>query len=120
MPNRSHNTLLLEGTTPRPLSTVLPALRPELRSAGVWLGSSRHLSPLAAALDLELPRHAVPSFYTALIRCGLHLSRSAHITLAGFCTWHPPFTGLAIPVTLELRCANLPRSAQKLLLAISA
>ncbi len=97
------DSLLLQSTTSRALPKLIPALKADLRSAGVWLRGSRDLSPSATDLDLEIHRHVVQSLYITLVRSGLHLSRSAHTALATLCSWDPPFTGRSIHLLLEVR-----------------
>ncbi len=110
-PAHAASPLLLQSTTPRPLPTLLPALEVDLRSAGAWIGETLHLSPTAASLDLELHRHAAPSFYSALLRSGLHLTRSAHTALACLCSRHPPFNGRALHLLLEIRLLEAHRTS---------
>ncbi len=101
--NASANSLVLQATTHASLSTLLPDLKAELHFAGIWIWESDRTSDTAADLHLELHAHTAHFFYTSLVRCGLHLSRSAHLTLASLCSHRYPFATGVTALKLEIR-----------------
>lgn len=112
--------LLLQAKTPLPLSSLLPTLSKDLRSAGVWLVESRPTACGGADLHLELHRHAAPLFYTALVRRGLQLNRSTHVALASLCSYDHSFTGTTTDLKLEIRSTGLAHPMLNQISVISA
>ena len=100
-------TLLLHANSTAALAGLLPRLKASLAANNVWLRGSVELSTRAADLHLEFHHHAVQDLYTALIRCGLHLSRPTHIALASLCTRDRISSGGPLHGTLEIRCVSL-------------
>ncbi len=103
MPQHPTRPLLLQATTPLPMSSLLPTLRASLTSAGAWLGANREISHRTSDLHLELHTVAAQQLYIALVRCGLDLSRSAHVALATLCSHEHSPTRPLVELKLEVR-----------------
>ena len=112
--------LLLQSTSTLPLRKLLPRLQADLHRAGAWVTEAHDLTPGAAELHLELPPSAAEPLYTALIRSGLHLSRSAHVALATLCSWERPTSGRMLELKLEIRFLAPSPDRLHLLSTISA
>ena len=65
---------------------LLPTVVDAIVNCGGWVLDRRDISEMTLGFQLEIELRGVFDLYAALLAAGVHMTRSGHRVLSGFCT----------------------------------